>query len=226
MKLAVTALATAAVALVTPALASAATLTVDPAKPCYREGETVNLLGAGFTPLATVQISRNGSPLSPSLPTDASGAFLGELQLGGLSRERTLTYQATDTTNPALIAPVELRASALDVSVRPTSGNPGRRLTIRARGFTTGKRLWAHVRRVGGRRTRNIKLGRLKGDCRKSKSKRRLFRRGTASGAYRVQFDTFRRFRSRREVKIVFSVNITRTFGAAAARASGWTRVD
>ena len=50
MKLCLTGLATALAAFALPAAASAAELRVDPPKPCYGSGQTVNLLGTGFTP--------------------------------------------------------------------------------------------------------------------------------------------------------------------------------
>ena len=52
------------VALAAPASASAASLTVVPQKRCYSSGESVNLIGTGFSPLGSASVSRDGSLLS------------------------------------------------------------------------------------------------------------------------------------------------------------------
>ena len=62
------------VALAGPASASAATLSVTPQKRCYSSGESVNLIGTGFSPLATASVTRDGSPLG-ALTTNADGVF-------------------------------------------------------------------------------------------------------------------------------------------------------
>jgi hypothetical protein len=200
------AVAVASLALAAPAAASAATLTVEPVSPCYREQQRVFLLAQGYTPNGLVDFTRDGR-LVRRLPADASGTIQGNLTLPGLIMgQRTLTYVGTDVADPARTARVSLTTTATDVRVEPETGAPNRRLTIRARGFRGGSTLWAHVRRVRGRpggavRTRTIRLGRVRGPCWKVRAKRRLFRRSTAPGRYRVQFDTFRRYKPRRRVE-------------------------
>src|SRR5262245_19633483 len=95
MKLRLTALAAVATALTAPATASAATLEVSPALPCYGSGHTVNLLGASFTPNLTdgITITRDGEDIG-RLSTDATGAFNGSLRLGQRNGRRTRTYSA------------------------------------------------------------------------------------------------------------------------------------
>ena len=66
---------------------------------------------------------------------------------------------------------------------------------IRARGFTEGRTLYAHVRRNG--RGKNFRLGRLKGPCGMKSVRKRLFRARAKIGVYRVQFDTRRRYSTR-----------------------------
>jgi hypothetical protein len=100
---------------------------------------------------------------------------------------------------------VGLLTTATDVRVRPISGAANRRLTIDARGFFGGRTLWAHVVRLGrGARAsapRNVRIGPVRGACRKVSARKRLFRRGAAPGRYRVQFDTFRRYRANRIIE-------------------------
>ena len=206
MRLPRAAVALASVALAAPASASAATLTVDPVRACYLEQDKVFLLAQGYTPNGIVDFTREGN-LVASVDTDPSGTFQGELKLPGLIMgQRPLTYVATDRSNPALTAQVTLLTTAVDVRVSPRNGPPSRLLRIKARGFRGGSTLWAHVRRVrrgggGPVRTRTVRVGRVRGPCWTANVRRRLFRRGTAPGRYRVQFDTFRRYKPNRRIE-------------------------
>jgi hypothetical protein len=196
--------ATAVVALTAPA-ASAATLAVEPASRCYREQQTVFLTAQGYTPSGFVDFTRDGR-LIEQLQADASGTISGNLTLPGLlSGQRRLTYVGTDTTNPSITAQATLLTTATDVAVRPREGSPNRRLTIEGRGFFGGRTLWAHIVRLGkGARAsavRTVKIGRVRGACKRVNAKRRLFSQGAAAGRYRVQFDTFRRYKATREVE-------------------------
>jgi hypothetical protein len=224
MKLSLTALATGFAAFALPAAASAAELTVAPAKPCYGSGETVNLLGSGFTPNLPggINVTKNGDPLG-TLSTDVGGAFNGALRLGQKNGRRTSTYTATDTSNPTLTASTQIVVSEVDVRLRPRSGAPGRRITISAVGFTEGNTLWAHV--VRGSSVRNLKIGRLKRACHKLRSKRRLLRRGAPLGAYTVQFDAFKKYRERRPQSVGFTISVRRVAQPSAASATAWSRV-
>jgi hypothetical protein len=213
------AVAIASVALAAPATASAATLTVDPVRPCYLEQDRVFLLAEGYTPSGWVDFTRDGN-LVDSVQTDAVGTFQGNLRLPGLIMgQRPLTYVATDQADPARTAQVSLLTTAVDVRVTPRNGPPNRLLRIRARGFRGGSTLWAHVRRVKRRgggpvRTRTVRIGRLRGPCWTANVRKRLFRRGTAAGRYRVQFDTFRRYKPNRQIEYdELFVTITRASG-------------
>jgi hypothetical protein len=211
------AVAIASVTLAAPATASAqATLTVDPVRPCYLEQQQVFLTAQGFTPNQMVDFTREGR-LVDSVATDASGTFQGTLTLPGLIMgQRPLTYVATDQTDPARTAQVSLLTTAVDVRVTPRTGPPNRLLRIRARGFRSGRTLWAHVRRVKRRgggpvRARTVRIGRVRAPCWRVNVRKRLFRRGTAAGRYRVQFDTFRRYKPERRIEYdELSVRITR----------------
>jgi hypothetical protein len=227
MKLRLTALAVVATALTVPATASAATLTVDPALPCYGSGHSVNLLGTGFSPNLTrgITVTKDGESIG-SLSTDANGAFNGSLRLGQRNGRRTSTYMATDTTNPTLTASTQITVSEADVTLRPKSGSPGRRVRIKAVGFTAnrGKRLWAHVTRNG--RTRNLPVGELRGACKGLTKKRRLLRRGAPVGVYIVQFDAFRSYQERRPQSVGFTITVRRVVRPAATSSGlGWSRL-
>jgi hypothetical protein len=213
------AVAIVSIALAAPATASAATLAVDPVRPCYLEQDQVLLIAEGYTPNGMVDFTREGN-LVASLQANAAGTIQGNLTLPGLIMgQRPLTYVATDQADPARTAQVSLLTTAIDVRVAPRNGPPTRLLRIRARGFSGGKTLWAHVRRVKRRgggpvRTRTVRIGRVRPDCWTTNTRRRLFRRGTAPGLYRVQFDTFRRYKPNRKIEYdELRVTITRASG-------------
>ncbi len=227
MKLRLTALAIVATAFTVPATASAATLEVTPQLPCYGSGQSVNLLGTGFSPNLTtgIAITRDNESIG-SLSTDATGAFNGALRLGQRNGRRTSTYVATDTTNPTLTASTQITVSEADVGLRPKSGAPGRRVRIKAVGFTAngGKRLWAHVTR--NNRTRHLRIGKLKGACKSLTKKRRLLPRGAPVGVYIVQFDAFRKYQARRAQSVGFTITVRSVVRpAAAASGAGWSRL-
>jgi len=204
--------------------AAQATLTVDDAEPCYREQSSVNLIGSGFTQNGQVVFTRDGTPIGNPIVTSAAGELFPRLILPGLvSGQKRLTYVATDQANPALTAQVSLLVTATDVGLRPEGGAPHRLLTINARGFFGGTTLYAHVVRAARRpgSARNMRIGRIRGSCKQVEARKRLFSRGTAPGKYRVQFDTFRRFKSKREIETEFVVTVFRTAGTARATTSG-----
>jgi hypothetical protein len=193
-------------ALAVPASASGAELKVSPQKPCYGSGESVNLLGTGFTPLTSANITRNGS-LVGALNTDANGAFNGVLTLREYTRRRTRTYTATDGASSTLTASTQITVSPVVVGLKPATGAPGRLMTITARGFTTGNTLWAHVTR--GKSTRTVKIGRLSGACGGLKTRKRLLPQNAALGVHTIQFDTFRRYSRKQPVRDRYTITVT-----------------
>jgi hypothetical protein len=213
------------VLLAVPAGASGASLTASPAKACYHSDEVVTLLGTGFGPSGTVRLTSDGTPIPGSLSTDATGAFGAGLRVVQKTGQKLKTYAATDQANPALAASTRLRVSAVSVRVRPTNGEPGRARRITARGFTTGRRLYAHVRR--GRFKRNQRIGTLRGACHTLRTKKRLFPIGTRPGVYKLQFDTRRRYSRTTAVWARFTVTIvpvSRSSAGAAVSAERWLR--
>ena len=196
-----------AAALALPSAASAAELSVSPQKSCYSSGESVNLLGTGFSPLGSASVTRDGTLLG-ALSTDGNGAFNGVLTLGQNSGKQTKTYTATDGTDSSITAATQIVVSSVRVGLKPASGAPGRILRITARGFTTGKTLWAHITR--GKSKRTIKLGRLKGACGSLKTRKRLLPQNAALGVHTLQFDTFRRYNKRQPVRDRYTITVTR----------------
>jgi hypothetical protein len=204
------AVAAGVLALALPSTASAAFLEVSPQKRCYSSGEQVNLLGSGFSPLGTANITRDGRPLPgprSDLPTDANGAFNGLLTLFQSSGRQVKTYAATDASDPTLTASTQITVAAARVTLRPATGAPGRVMTITASGFSTGPTLWAHVRHKGS--TRNLKIGSLKRACGALKTRRRLLPRDARLGVHKIQFDTSRRYRAGTAVRDRYEITVT-----------------
>jgi hypothetical protein len=212
-----------ATALAAPATASAATLSVD--KPCYGAGERVQFSGGGFSPNGSVALSVSGQQLGVgnANPVGEFAANLGAPAIDG--KQRTDVFTATDQTNLALTASVPVLLTSLDVKVKPKNGNPGKLKRIVARGFTTGKVLYAHVRRKGTKR--NIKIGRLKGPCKTLSVRRRLFSLDAKTGVYKVQFDTRRRYSADTAPQVGFVVTVFPVVKPAAASSAreSWIRV-
>jgi hypothetical protein len=227
MKLSLTGLATALAAFALPAAASAAELEVKPDKRCYGSGETVNLLGTGFTPnlRSGISVTKDGEPIG-ELSTDPTGSLNGRLTLGQRNGKRTSTYTATDTSIPTLTASDQITVSEVDVRLRPKSGAPGRLVTIGAVGFTMGRTLWAHV--VRGRSVRHIRIGRLQRACHKLRKKRRLLRQNAAVGVYTIQFDAHRKYVRQRPQSVGFRITVVRRVrpaSTASAASMGWSRL-
>jgi hypothetical protein len=214
--------ALAAAMLVAPAAASAATLDVD--RSCYGPRQAVKLSGGGFTAGGPVAVTVAGQQLGVTNANQV-GEIAVTLPAPAIrGKRRTDTITATDQTNLSLIANVAVNLTSLNVKVTPRNGDPTKSKRIVARGFTTGRTLWAHVRRGDNRR--NVKIGRLKGACRTIDVKRKLFLPNAAAGLYNVQFDTKRRYSAKTAPQVSFMVTVFHTFRPASASSTNWIQVD
>jgi hypothetical protein len=222
--LAASALSVALLAL--PAGASGATIGVAPMKRCYRSGEQVFLGGNGFTANTPAEVTLDRKSLGQTV-ANAQGMIFGVLSLGLVSSERNRLLAVTDQANHANFGSLTLHTSGVAVSVKPRRAGPGRRVRIRARGFTASKRLYAHVR--GARRyRRNVRVGRLKRSCHKLDRRVRIIPLGTRAGVYTVQFDGKRRYSKRTTPRILYRVTIFRRLvrrSSASAAAESWVRL-
>jgi hypothetical protein len=212
-----------ALALAAPATASAATLSAN--KPCYGPGEKIVLSGGGYTPNGEVAISASGRQLGV---TTANGvgeitASTGAPVIKG--KHRVDLYTAVDQIDLSIGARFPVHVSSLNVKVTPKNGNPAKAKRIVARGFTTGKVLWAHVRR--GKAKRNVKIGKLKSACGILDVKRKLFPADAKDGLYNVSFDTKRTYSAKKRPQVSFLVTVFHTFKPASASSTqSWIRID
>lgn len=198
MRLCVAALAAAATVIAVPAAADAATLRMDPAKPCFGTGDRLNFVGTGFTPGGIVDFTRDGDAVraDPPIRADADGAVEAGLTVLKRDGQKVRTYAATDRTDRTNRASTRVRVSEAGVEVTPTTGRPARLRRITAVGLTTGRTLWVHIVRMSsGKVLRNFRIGRLRGACRRLTTRKRLFRGDPSTGQYLIQFDTKRSYR-------------------------------
>ena len=196
------------VALAVPAAAPAASLSVD--RSCYGQGEQVKFSGGGYTANGPVALSVGGQQLGIST-ANAVGEIAVSIPAPSIKgKQRTDKFVATDQTNLSLTATTPVKLTSLNVKVTPKNGNPAKAKRIVARGFTTGKTLWAHVRRGSSRR--NVKVGKLKGACKTLDVKRKLFLDNAKSGVYNVQFDTKRTYSAKTAPQVAFLVTVFQTF--------------
>lgn len=205
------------VALVVPGTSQAASLTAN--RSCYGPGEPISLTGAGFTANGGVAVSADGRQLGVATADPAGGFAVGVLAPAVDGKQQTIGYTATDQANLALTATAPVLVTALNVSVTPKRGNPGRVRRIKARGFTRGKTLWAHVRR--GDKKRNVKIGKLEGACGVLSTRKRIFSSDAAPGLYEVRFDTRRRYSTTARPQMLFYVTVYRTFASASLSSAG-----
>ncbi len=174
-----------------PAAASAAaTLAVD--RPCYAQGEVIDVSGAGFTPGGTVSLSFTGAGVGLNeLQTDLAGrvragfevrerdleVFLGPDEVQGEVLLAAVDQPpGTDPAAPPAADPAAPPAAASTSFLLTRFGaawnqdadafRPRRRLDVEVAGFTgaAGRTVYLHYVR-GGRRVATVSLGRLRGPC-------------------------------------------------------------
>lgn len=200
-------LAAAGAALVAvPAAAPAAQIAVDHV--CYADpgqrADTVALTGSGFVPNAPYALTIDGRPVATGT-ADPTGALSHPLTVPSLdgtvgrgTLHHTFTVAAQDGTSTATAA---LSVSKLFATFKPAAGNPK---TLKVRfslyGFSLAGRqsppIYVHYVRPDGRVKQTFRLGVGRGPCGSMRSSlRRLFPFRTSRGAWKLQFDTSKRYR-------------------------------
>lgn len=196
-RLAITLLvAFAATAAAAPA-ASAATIQTDTR--CYQEQQEVVVRGAGFAPLSTVNVARNGKVFA-SAQADANGAFVGKFptpETPDEVRERLYQLSATDMISTAVTT---YRSTKIFANFKPGSGNPATlkvRFTINGFGLVRRRApVYVHYVSPKGRERRTVRLGTATGVCGRidRTRERRLFPFDAERGKWILQFDTRRQY--------------------------------
>jgi len=150
-----------------PAAAGAAS--VDPIAACYRSvskdtREKIPVLGHGFTPGSTVNVSVDGaSPIAATADQngDVTGTVTAPFQKSG---ERAFSITLTEADLPSNVATAQSRIAALSMRLKPASASPARRVRFIGRGFIDGDGIYGHYLR-GGKLRKTVLLGRPQGAC-------------------------------------------------------------
>jgi hypothetical protein len=209
----------AAATLALPPAASAQSVMLESDRSCYGANQIISLTGYGFTPDGEVTLSADGQQLGVGY-ADYDGVFTATVRAPALPFSwLPLRFTATDRTYLLNRASTSVRLTSLGVQVTPTTGDPARPRRIRAHGFFNGRTLYAHIRR--GSRTRNVRVGTLRGPCRRLDVVRRLFRPGVRAGAYTLHFDTNRRYFATPGGRVTYAVTIASAPKPGAAAAAG-----
>ncbi len=177
--------------------AGAATIQTDTR--CYQEQQEVVVRGAGFTPLATVNVARDGKVFA-SAQADANGAFVGKFPTPVMPnevRERLYRLSAGDMINTAATT---YRSTKVFANFKPSSGNPETlavRFTINGFGLVRRRApVYLHYVDARGKERRTIRVGTATGVCGRIERtrKRRLFPFRAQRGRWILQFDTRRQY--------------------------------
>jgi hypothetical protein len=217
------ALAVSAVLAAAPSTASGAppSAALDTSYPCYSSGESMLLSGSGFTPQGEVSLSVTGQQLT-TVQADLDGAFTMRVRMPSfLFGMTSMRFTASDKALPHLRDHATVRIADADVVVTPEIGAPSDLRRIRAWGFFGADAVYAHVKRHGATRARNIRLGSPTGACGRLDIQRRLFPHSPRPGAYTLQFDTLRRYYPNLDSSVSYSVGV---LSPVLARASAWPR--
>jgi hypothetical protein len=198
----------------TAATAQAATLGLGPARPCQLSGQKVGVLGGGYTPNSSVQVSIDGQSLG-TLPTDANGVIGGQITFGRLDGVKTHTVTAVDAANPALTAQTTFVGTTRQVTVKPKRARAGKKLKIRGYGFLGAGKAYIHVRGHGYRA--DAKIGNPSAPCGTWSARRHIVPSSAAAGVYHVQFDQKKRFSRKTKPRVRGTMTVTRTFSSAGA---------
>jgi hypothetical protein len=189
-------------ALSVAAAPAAADPTLAPLKPCYvsaiseeqESSEAISLLGGGFSPGATVDISIDGNAAGRTTAGSDGSLVYGlnaPLQRSG---EREFTVTATEAGQ--VPATVVSRVSALSVTVRPKKAKASQTVTFTGRGFTDPSTpVYLHYT-LAGRNRRTVKLAQPTGPCGTFSVRRRQFpMRRPANGRWTLRIEQDPRWR-------------------------------
>jgi hypothetical protein len=190
--------------------AQAASLTAIPAKACYVSGEQTEVDGTGFTPNGAVGATFAG--LSTTVFADPAGAIGLQLTFPGVKGIKTLPVTATDVTNPALTATLNLTATRLHVDVNPTNAKAGKKLRIKGYGLLSGKKVYMHVRGPHHYKS-DTKVAKTKAPCGTFKTHRKIVPASARPGKYKVRFDAKKKFSKQTTPQTGGTLTVTKTFG-------------
>jgi hypothetical protein len=204
--------------------ADAGAATISTTLPCIRNigipnALTLPLLGAGFTPNASVTIRTTtaSAPTARTLTTvqaDATGSIGKRIDPpplhAGSTVDQTFTLTASDDLNPANVATTTFREVRFGFDARPSTGRPTRKVTYTARGYLPGQPVYAHFR-FGGRTRRTVRLGIADSPCGIVARRMRLLPTKTRFGTWTVFMDQVPRYSKKTLLQAKGTLSISRT---------------
>jgi len=213
-------LATVGLAAAGVATADAATVALDPVKPCYLAGEEVGLNGTGYTAGGSVSFAVDGQTIF-SETADTAGNVTSGLHFGRMDAVKTHTLTATDGTNPALTASLNFVGTTQQVASKSSRGKPGKKTKLRGYGFIFGKKAFMHVRGHGIKSNKFLK--RVTAPCGTFTVRKAFVPSSAPVGKYRVQFDHKKAYKKKRAGSIAYELTVFRTFNSTAFGGGGWS---
>jgi hypothetical protein len=218
------------IAFAVPAAAEAAT--IQPLeKPCYvtagtraePQGEGVKIIATGFAPSSLVDLAIDGQVVTPGVRTDANGS-VGVLspyvipapfiKKGSAKFTVTLTQQG----DPANIATITGRHTALGVKVKPRRARPSEKIRFKGAGFTLDKAVYAHYV-YNGKLRRTVKMSGNPNGCGEwRKRAAQIPVNDPATGIWTVQFDQYKKYKDPADggfnsVFVQLRISVTRVIG-------------
>lgn len=204
-----------------PASAAAAA-ELEPLKDCYvsagaaeDQRERIRLRGTGFTPMAPVDVSVDGTIVASGV-ADTVGDVIADVAAPFReTRARPFTVTVAERGNPANVVTLPTRVTALTFSLRPPEAPTWRRVRYRGSGFTIADRpIFAHYVYDGEERKRVRLAKRPRGKCgRFSVRRRQIPIRRPQTGAWTVQVDQRRRYREQPGTNVVrLPIHVRRVF--------------
>ncbi len=209
----------AALAIAVPS-ADAAEIKTLPCVPYIAGQQTMPVVAAGFVPgnFVTVYTNTVATPAPRTLtssPVDPTGGFTTATFPPPFTKTNgnieTFNLIAADEKNPVTptIATTPFQVVRFGLTRTPTPKRPTSRVTVTARGFAPGKRIYAHFR-YGGVTRRTVSIGIAKGPCGIATKRMRALPTKTRYGSWRAYIDQSKRFSLKTRPQWIDPFQITR----------------
>jgi hypothetical protein len=209
-------LAAAAVALLVPTAAHAAT--IQPTQSCYRYGSNlagerwVGVTGSGFTAgtdptVDGVRLDYTGGVMAGQAPLAPDGSFIAGFLMPddfvrrGSGLVKRYTIMATDLTNPAITATTEVTFVRAGIYTKPRRVPRDLHRAVRwaLYGAPTGARMHAHWT-LDGRRYARRNVGRARGSCGIVRRRMPFLPVAVRRGTWKIYFTRGKRLKRRNVV--------------------------
>lgn len=182
------------------AQASAATLTVPSpcvVNPSAFNGAPMTVVGGGFTPGDSVELTTNKGDGFGNATADASGSFTVTMTAPVLSKsapgEAAFILTAADQTDGVTTASTTFEAANLAAAANPSRAKLGKKVTFMFSGFTTGAPIYGHYLHRNKVVTTE-RMGLASGPCGLLKTRAELFPKHARYQNYNIQYDDSARY--------------------------------